>query len=330
MSERTPDFGMYGTPPEAWESTPSGLHIPPQEPPLFTTAEEAWIAQQEHIEDLKIDALTGALTRVGFKHELKVNTELREALAAAFTGPELTDDGQPRACGVIMLDKRGVKAANRLFTYAGGDAFLEQGMGIIGHELTSSARTGRRRPEGTTNVDVRTGERRKSAEQKPLDALIRWGGDEIVIVVANISKEELELLAGRLITSFNGDTARRRYEAGQVPVIAGVGWASSEELPDLGNRPTTPEGLFATVKTMVSIADARQTIDKSNQYDQMWAAYLQTRERTQRALLDRPEDESRIIELWWRTFFPEFVNNPQRYLSPPKKQPDLERPDQQQ
>lgn len=304
---------------------------------------------------LIVDDLTGQLTRKGLNYRLRTNkklmSEFTEALQSA-RYPE-RESSSEEGIGVLNLDVNGVKAANKYGTPI-GDKFIKKSMGIIVEELNLQSRQSQRRvevqnpddsiettvygadgniesqtrteaPQDTTKADITEDKRvitsdRREAEPRYPDILVRWGGDEITVVIRNVTAVELKRIADRLQAEFTVESASTRYGQREVPMMAAIGYASLAEamatgiLDHLSDNPT-PDEAYQAIEGMVGVADARQREVKKRQYNQMWTELVAHRKvNNPGKRFRRPRENRVIIDQYWEVFFPDFAANPEAFL----------------
>lgn len=334
-----------------WEPLPSSNTWTPidDEPPL-NDPEDAWKAGKlngslecaqitqakdvvingllARIEVLKHDALTGALTRDGFRDTLSTDPELVQELAAPlYTSQLATSLGVDRILpsGLLWFDTRGVKPINEL-SYLTGNAFIRIGMLTIALTLaeTSRQRPDRRdkRLEAEIATDKRQIERRTIPPKYP-DILIRWGGDEMAVLVRQVHEDVLQRIASRLASAFTVERAHERYQNGELPLIVGVSALSITSLladREGADQPLNAEDMSGLLATLAHMADEDQKVRKAEQYAQMWDAIVTSRHPWRRyipwGLRQRKQPpEKDIIKQYWKLFFPRFAENPEAFLT---------------
>lgn len=275
-------------------------------------------AIEARLQRTKTDSLTGALTRTGLRDELEHNIELKEELLRYFepiTDVESVSEKMTQGWGVVFIDIRGVNFANTHGT-AVGDAYIDTAAKIITNEL---AKTSRVSGDATPQID----DERRITPKDVKDIVVRYGGDELAVIVRNVKPHELYAVAGRLAEKFSVESAVGRYENdGQMPVIAGVSTAHVYDIPAAPNVPNNPTvqmkngQLFEGVTGLCAIADEEQARLKEYQYDEMWERYLETKPRAERELLehDKPADQRKIISLFYAAVCHDFAEYPRDYL----------------
>lgn len=253
----------------------------------------------EEVDYLSTDNLTQLLTPDGFISKIGKDPRIAEALRQG-------EKPNGKGWGMLYLDLRGLKFANKLGREV-GDAFLKEGAHTITTEVTSNMRKGNPK-------DIVESSRRSTANSDPIeDIAIRVGGDELGVMVFDVSREELQLLQERFSSQLGVESAYGRYDSKKPPFIASVGVAYGPDMQTESFLKAQRQGDYESIfSELVCAADAQQAATAKEQYETMWNACKDADSNL--AAFPRPADDRTIVELFYRNVFPQFANAPLDYL----------------
>jgi GGDEF domain-containing protein len=153
------------------------------------------------------------------------------------------------------------------------------------------------------------GDRREKIQKNP-DILVRWGGDEAVIVCPNITPDGLTALSERMSGSFSLRAAIENYNAGRAPLMASVGAshsASTHTILSSIEHPK-PNDYKSAVEQMIDYADSRQEEARERQIAEIYVEAARIAQKKGEATPTKPSDGRINIEVL-RLLFPDFMNN---------------------
>lgn len=127
--------------------------------------------------------------------------------------------------------------------------------------------------------------RRLRATLREQDLIVRWGGEEFLVVVQSLSPDKVEALAQRLLQAFAGESVIAGER--RVPVTASIGFATF---------PLGPAGIALGWEQAIEVVDTAMYLAKAHGRNRAYGIRLM-----QAATADEAMDMSRTLEEGWRS-----------------------------
>jgi len=231
--------------------------------------------------------MDGFLTRGGAELTLREPSELKTRLEEELASGRV---------GLVTLDIRGMNFVNNSpsGSHAAGNILLQ----IAGQHIREHVRSCRKAYEGE--------DRRKDDSPAADTLFVRQGGDELSLIMHDVSGEDFTKRLNELRDSLSMERSLAADNPYHFPLIASVGGAHASKMMLPATWSESDRAVADAVQMLLHSADAEARILRQEQYDRLWLAACGTRPDLRQRYPQQPDDTI-VAKNFFATHFPYFV-----------------------